>query len=142
MTMLKKLEAIYIGYEEAVAAVYRNAKPADGLFGWGEDPQKDPCHMDFYEAVGKWSEDLLAAQPDRETVFRVVKFLLETPEKYRESHCFWFMFAAQGFSRKLIPLLGKEQCAALLAYYDGAYPRRERLPVQKEIYKLLKRSAK
>lgn len=140
--MLKKLEAIYSGYEETVAAVYRKAKPTDGIFGWGEDPKKDPCHMAFYENVEKWAEDFLAAQPDREAVFRAVKFLLEAPEKYRQSPCFWFMYAAQGLSRELILLLGKEQCAALLAYYDKTYPKRDRMPVQKEVYRLLKKGAK
>ena len=140
--MLRKLEEIYVRYEEEVAAVYRKARPADGLFGWGEDPKKDPCHMRFYEAVEAWKTAFSAELPDQETVFRAVKFLLETPEKYRNNHCFWFMLAAQGFSRELIPHLNREQCAALLVFYDGAYPRRERLPVQKEVYKLLKKGAK
>ena len=140
--MLKKLEAIYIGYEEAVTAVYQKAKPGDGLFGWGEDPKKDPCHMAFYEAVERWTADFLSSQPDRDGAFRAVKYLLETPETCRERHCFWFMYAAQGFSRELIPLLGKEQCAELMAYYDGAYPKRDRMPVQKEVYRLLKKGAK
>ena len=49
---------------------------------------------------------------------------------------------AQGLARDMIGLLTKEQCGKLLAYYDDTYPRRERMPVQKEVYKKLKKGAK
>lgn len=139
---MEKLKAIYDGYTAELAKVYREAKPADGLFGWGEDPRKDPCHMRFYEGVEKWAETFLASGPENEAVFEAVRFLLETPDRHREQHCFWFMFAAQGLTREMIPQLRKDQCAALLAYYEETYPKRERMPVQKEVVKRLKKGAK
>ena len=140
--MVQKLKEIYDKYIEDVAKVYKDAKPMDGLFGWGDDPRKDPCHMRFYEDAEKWTAEFLASQPGNQDVFEAVRFLLETPDKYREKHCFWFMFAAQGLSRELIPLLGRDQCAQLLAFYDATYHRRERMPVQKEVCKKLKKGAK
>lgn len=141
MERIQRLKTIYADYVEAVAKVYQDAKPMDGLFGWGDDPRKDPCHMRFYEDAEKWTKEFLAAGPDQEACFEAARFLLQTPEAHREQHCFWFMFAAQGLTREMIPLLTAQQCAELRTFYDEAYPRRERMPVQKEVYKLLKKGA-
>ena len=140
--MLQQLKDIYDKYISDLAKAYKDAKPTDGLFGWGDDPRKDPCHMRFYEDAEKWAAAFLASRPSNPEVFEAVRFLLETPDKYREKHCFWFMFAAQGLARDMIPLLEKKQCAALLAYYEDTYPKRERMPVQKEVCKKLKKGAK
>lgn len=140
--MVQKLREIYDRYIADLAKAYKEAKPTDGLFGWGDDPRKDPCHMRFYEDAQLWAADFLASEPETEAVYEAVRFLLETPDKYREKHCYWFMFAAQGLTREMIPLLEKDRCAALLAYYEGTYPRRERMPVQKDVCKKLKKSAK
>jgi len=139
--MVEKLKDIYSRYTEAAAKVYSNAKPMDGVWGWGDDPRKDPCHMAFYEAAEEWTAEFLADGPGKEEAFTAVKFLLETPDAWRDSHCFWFLFAAQGFSRELIPLLDRAQCALLLEWYDKTYPKRERLPVQRDVYKALKKGA-
>lgn len=139
--MVQQLKEIYEKYVQAVAKVYKDAKPMDGLFGWGDDPRKDPCHMRFYEDAQQWLEDFAASGVDWDEVFEVVCFVLKTPEKYRESHCFWFMFAAHGLTKELIPRLDGQQCAQLRDFYDEAYPKRERMPVQKDVYKLLKKGA-
>ena len=139
---MERLKEIYGKYVQTVAKVYKDAKPMDGLFGWGDDPRKDPCHMRFYEDAEAWVTEFAASGPDREAAYAVVSFLLRTPQAYREKHCFWFMFAAQGLSRELIGLLDAGQCAELRTFYDEAYPKRERMPVQKEVYKLLKKGAK
>jgi len=139
---MEKLREIYSGYIQDVAKVYRDAKPMDGMFGWGDDPRKDPCHMRFYEGVQQWAADFLKKAPEQEEVFAAVRFILETPAKHREQSCFWFLYAAQGAARELIPLLNSAQCACLREFYDKAYPKRDRMPVQQEIYKLLKKGGK
>lgn len=139
---LEQLKEIYAIYVQDVAKVYKDAKPMDGLFGWGDDPRKDPCHMRFYEAVQRWVTAFQAEGPEQEAAFEAVRFVLEKPAAHREQSCFWFMYAAQGHIRELIPVLRPEQCAQLRAFYDEAYPKRDRLPVQKEVYKLLKKGAK
>ena len=49
-----------------------------------------------YEDAERWAETFLRSRPENGEVYEAVCFLLETPDKYREKHCFWFMFAAQG----------------------------------------------
>lgn len=139
--MVQQLKEIYTKYEQALAKVYKDAKPMDGLFGWGDDPRKDPCHMRFYEDAEQWVSSFQAAGPRQPDVYEAVRFIIETPAAHREQHCFWFMFAAQGLTKELIPLLDGSQCAQLRAFYDEAYPKRDRMPVQKDVYKLLKKGA-
>ena len=139
---METLREIYAQYTEAVAAVYKEARPGDGLFGWGDDPKKDPCHMRFYEDTERWVSAFAAARPEEAEVYEAVRFLLETPAEFRGKQCFWFMYAAQGLSRPLIPRLDRDHCARLRDFYDEAYPKRDRMPVQKDVYKLLKKGAK
>ena len=40
-------------YNEAVKKMTAKLRPGDGLLGFGRDPKRDPCHMEFYEAVGE-----------------------------------------------------------------------------------------
>ena len=139
---LEQLRVIYEKYIQDVEEVYRNAKPVDGLFGWGDDPRKDPCHMRFYEDAEQWTKQFLNAAPGETEVFEVVRFMLEIPAQYREKHCFWFLYAAQGLTREMIPLLQGVHCTGLRDFYDENYPRRDRMPVQKDVYRLLKKGAK
>ncbi len=138
---MELLEKRYETYVEDLKAVYAAAGPTDGLFGWGDDPRKDPCHMRFYEDVQQWVKDFQGKGPSQQEVFAAVRYILETPAKYREQHCFWFMYAAHGLVRSLIPQLSREQCALLRTLYDDQFPKRDRMPVQKEVYKLLKKGA-
>ena len=48
----------------------------------------------------------------------------------------------RGLCRKLIPALSSQHCALLRQLYDERYPRRDRMPVQKEVYRLLKKGSK
>ena len=64
--MVQQLKEIYEKYVQAVAKVYKDAKPMDGLFGWGDDPRKDPCHMRFYENAENWVKTFAAADPSEE----------------------------------------------------------------------------
>ena len=139
---LEHLKCIYEKYIEDVEKVYRNAKPTDGLFGMGEDPRNHPCHMRFYEDTEQWVNAFVAADPGENAVFGAARFLLETPAKYAQHHGFWFMYAAQGLTRIMIPLLEGVHCEQLRKFYDENYPRRDRMPVQKDVYRLLKRGAK
>lgn len=139
METVQQLEAIYDKYQQDLAKVYKDAKPMDGLFGWGDDPRKDPCHMRFYEAMEQWIGGFSAREP--EEVYPVVRYVLTFPAAHREKHCFWFTFAAQGLIRDLIPFMTAAQCREMREFYDEAYPKRERMPVQKDVYKLLKKHA-
>lgn len=138
---LMELKEIYRQYVLDYAQVRRKATPMDGLFGMGQDPRKDPCHMRFYEAVEQWVAAFAAERPEGEQAYLVVHWILAAPAEHTGKAVYWFMFAAHGLCRELIPLLSPAQCAELRMLYDENYPRRDRMPLQKEVYKLLRKGA-
>lgn len=138
---MEQLKACYARYQQEAEKVTREASPMAGLLGFGEDPRKDACHMRFYEEVEQWVKDFLAAGPDRETAYQAARWILGAAADHAGEPVYWFMYAAHGLCKELIPLLSARQCAALRDLYEANYPRRDRLPVQKEIFKLLRKGA-
>lgn len=47
--MHERLEEIFAGYREALAACAARQKPTDGLFGFGKALKDDACHERFDE---------------------------------------------------------------------------------------------
>lgn len=140
--MLENLQALYTNYAETVKEIRKKAKPFDGFLGFGNDPRKDPCHEAFYEAVAQWAEGFAAQQPQQEALLTAAFFLLEEPLRYREQECYWYMFAAHAHLKPLIPLLTRENARCVQARFEELYPKRERMPLQKELLKLLTKAGK
>lgn len=140
--MLTQLKTIYTDYHTAVLKVRKNARAFDGIFGLGKDPRKDACHEAFYEAVGAWVESFLAQAPQQELLMEAARYILETPAAHEGQECFWFMFAAHGHIKPMVGLLSKENCGALKLRLEELYKKRDRLPLQKELLKMLEKAAK
>ena len=140
-TAVNTLLACMENYNEAVKKMTAKLRPGDGLLGFGRDPKRDPCHMEFYEAVG-------------EAVGRMVQEGLN-PAEAEDTVRFWspcsggavfrpdpaMREAVQGHARTLVPLLEPETARELAAWYNKTYPRRRRLPVQNQLLKELERRA-
>ena len=47
-TAVNTLLACMEDYNEAVKKMTAKLRPGDGLLGFGRDPKRDPCHMEFY----------------------------------------------------------------------------------------------
>ena len=62
--MLEQLKERYRQYDEEATLVRKKASPADGLFGFGNDPKNHPCHELFYEDIGKWTKAFLETKPN------------------------------------------------------------------------------
>lgn len=139
---IQTLKEIYSRYEAEAAAVRAKASVFDGLFGMGDDPRKDPCHMRFYEGVEQWAKGFLAEGPEEPAAYEAVSWILSAPADHEGEAVYWFLYAAQGLCRDLIPTLSPEHCVQLRDFYDAHYPRRDRMPVQKEVYRLLKKGSK
>ena len=140
--MIEQLKARYEQYRQESEEVLRKASPTDGLFGFGEDPRKNPCHDRFYEDVARWVREFAESNPSSAHAEAAVDQILRAPSENRDTAVFWYMYAAQKHAAPLIPLMSADSCAKLRDWYDGAYPKIDRMPVQKEIYKLLRKGAK
>lgn len=137
--MLEQLKERYRQYDEEATLVRKKASPADGLFGFGNDPKNHPCHELFYEDIGKWTEAFLKTGPNARDALAAARFLIEAPKTCASRESYWMMYAAQGWCRELVNRLDADGCAELKALFDELYPKRDRMPVQQELYKALKK---
>ena len=140
--MLNELKKMYQDYNDKSLEVRRKAPIFAGWLGLGSDPRRHPCHEEFYDATIQWTEKFVASQPSQESVMEVATFMLETPNQFRDYDSYWFMFVAVGNIRPLVPLMAKEDCKALVKRFDELYKKHDRLPLQKETYKILAKAAK
>lgn len=139
--MVQKLKERYARYVETAEKVRQKAPAMAGMFGLGNDPRRHPCHEEFYEDVAVWAAEFRAGNPDQTAANEAVSWIVGAAANHRDKDVYWFMYAVHGHCRDLIPLLSPEDCAGLVRFYDENYPRRDRMPVQKEVYRLLKKRA-
>lgn len=138
---MQQLEERYQRYRDEADLVRKISSPADGLFGFGNDPKNHPCHEQFYDDVGAWMQTFLETRPGAAEAYAAARFILGAPVECAGKESYWMMYAAQGWCRKLVDCLDAPGCAALRDYFDDQYPKRDRMPVQQELYKALKRGA-
>lgn len=137
MKELEELKALYEEYFRNAEKARKRASLFGGVFGLGEDPRRHPCHEDFFETLGEWTEQLESVNPEPEIVREVVKWILEAPLEHGSKDTFWILYVAHGHIKSLIPLLNDQDRKAFAQWYDEKIPKRDRLPVQAEVYKLL-----
>ena len=139
---MEKLQQIYMDYYEKTAKVYKAASPVAGLFGMGDDPRRHHCHEAFYEAVGEWVEEFCKTRPDAAAAAAAVRHILTAASEHKGEAVYWYLYAAHGHTKPLIPMLTEEERKAIAQWYDSVYPKLDRMPVQMEIYKLLQKGEK
>ncbi len=140
-TYLERLERLLEDYLRDAEELEKNRKPTE-LFGLKFGPADDRRHARFSEDAAALVRELAAAKPDSAGARAFLEALWNAPRRHPEprSAC-WMLVAAQGLSQELIPLLSREDAAALAAAYERAWPRRARLPVQDGVLKALRRAA-
>lgn len=138
---MQELMAIYTQYEEEYTAVKKKAPPLSGFLGFGSDPKKDPCHERFFQSVEKWIKDFLDGEPDSEGAYEAVHWIVSAAAEHKGKPVYWFMYAAHGLCRELVPLLSADQCAEMKDLYDTHFHRRDRMPAHMELYKLFCKGA-
>lgn len=139
MELLEELQSLYTGYLLKTAQLERDRKPADGLLGMGSGPAADPCHDRFaqeLEALLHRMDSLPSSQ-----LFQALSFIYTAPFAHRDNpSAYWMLQAVHGLTVPLIPRLSPEDAQALRTQYQEDYPRRERLPAQKQVLAALKRN--
>ena len=142
-TAVNTLLACMENYNEAVKKMTAKLRPGDGLLGFGRDPKRDPCHMEFYEAVGEAVGRMVQAGLSPAQAEEAVRYLLTLYQEERYHSLTGPMReAVQGHARALVPLLEPSAARALALWYGKVYPRHRRLPVQNQLLKDLERRAK
>ncbi len=142
MDLIAKLQQLYEDYIAEADKVKKNASWFDGMFGMGNDPRKHACHDAFYHAAQAWTADFAAAAPGPEDALAAAGYILEAPHLNRQSESYMFLFVALGNIETLIPFLRAEDCRTLAERLNALYPRRDRLPLQQQVFKKLQKAGK
>ena len=133
---MEQLRQIYREYAERIVEVQKKELPLSGMFGTG-GVKDHPLHTYFYENVEKWVDTFATSEPAQAQVKAAVWWILSAANEHPGTLYYWFYLVAQNHAKKLIPLLPAGDREELARWYDQAYPVRDRLPAQKEIYTLL-----
>ena len=136
---MEQLKACYAAYIAAAQKAEKNKSAWNGAFGLGASTKDHPCHDDFFEAMEAWSEAFLKKQPTQAQAEEAVDFIFRTSEAHRGKLTYWYMYAAHGFTRPLIERVSPEFAKEMRVWYNDRYPRQDRMPVQREVFKLLKK---
>ena len=139
---MEQLKACYAAYLAAVEKAEKNKSTWNGAFGLGVSTKDHPCHDDFYEAMEAWCEAFLEKKPSQNEAEEAVRYIFEMSEAHRDKLPYWYMYAAHGFTRPIIPLVSAEFAGSMRVWYNERNPRQDRMPVQREVFKLLKKQEK
>ena len=136
---MEQLKECYQRYIAAAEKAEKNKTGWNGIMGIGASTKDHPCHDDFYEAMGQWCEGFLQKAPTQAEAEEAVTYIFEMSEQFRGKLPYWYMYAAHGFTRPLIPLVSPQVAGRMRIWYNDRNPRQERMPVQREVFKLLKK---
>lgn len=143
MSRLEKIQALYKDYLIFAERLEENRKPGDGIFGIGRKPADDSCHDRFAEDLKQQLADYAAEAPDPKEVREVLYYIYRAPKEHLQPlSIYWMLISVHGFTEDLIGLLDPADAGMLLELYNDLYPRWDRLPAQKRIYKALKSGRK
>lgn len=140
--MLTELQKLYDAYLREAENVRKNTPGMQGYMGMGNDPKQNPCHMAFYRNVEEWILRFLRSNPDSAQVYDAVFYILQAADSHRNTDAYWYYFAAQGLLKPLLPMLTAEDCRKLRCWYAEHYPKKERLPVHTDLFKILTKLSK
>jgi len=137
MTAAENLHQIYDEYEEKLQSL--KIPGIVELLNISADPQKDAYDREFAAGIAQWVERF---QPGgSEEIAQAVSWILEYPAAHRNGRSYWMTYAVQKETLPLIPRLSAGQAGTVHASFTAAYPKREWLPVQKQIDAALRAQA-
>ena len=130
-------------YFSAVERVMKNLKPGDGLFGLGNDPKRDPCHMVFYDALSELLSQVQSQPLREEELDALVTCILhlDAENAGQQDMVRLMLQAVQGLTLPLIPRISQSCAEELGKWYSRYYPRKDRMPNQSKVLRALDRRA-
>ena len=135
------LNQAFTEYRQELEEYARKSKPTDGLLGFGRSLKDDPCHDRFDERVKEAVDGIVAASPTPEAAKQTVGMLLRSDTQSWPLAAQWMLRAIERHILPLIPFLSPDASAAFQKEYAARYKPWDRLPVQQEVFKALKRQA-
>ena len=141
MSYAEQLQSILEQYRADIDHLEKTRKPTDGLLGFGKKPGDDACHELMDRQAAALLEQL-AQDPGTAEIPDVMRLVFTAgADASWPGYAHWALLAVQRHILPLIPRLAPAEAAELSRLYDGLCPKRERMPVQKQIAKALARGS-
>ncbi len=139
--LLTNLEQVFAEYRSELEECEKKSRPTDGLFGIGHSIGDDRCHTRFDERIAQAVREICAAEPSSEDAAAALAIFLgrEDIETWPIS-AQWMLRAAERHALPLIPFLSPEARERFSVSYASRYKPWDRLPVQKQVLKALRRN--
>lgn len=135
------LEQAFTLYRQDLDSFAKKSRPLDGVLGFGRSLKDDSCHDRFDERVKEAVDSISTASPTPEDAARTLRMLLRDDFSAWPLAAQWMLRAIERHCIPLIPFLTPEAAAVFQKEYAARYKPWDRLPVQQEIFKALKRQA-
>ena len=140
---VEDMRALRGRYIEKVSELERERKPGEGIFGMRGGPPDDPCHDRYAEELAALLTTFQKAQPCSRDARLVLEELFAAPPKSGVPRsAYWMLIAVQGLCPELIDCLDATDAGELGREFASVYKRWERMPVQDQIIKALKRKGR
>ena len=136
---MEQLKACYEKYIAEAEDVWKKRSAWDGAFGIGSSSKNHPCHTIFFEELEKWAENFANSNPAPQEAEAAMTYILEAAEPYKKQVPYWALYAAHGMARPLVAFVSPQYAAKTRIWYNQLYPRKDRLPVHQDLFKLLKK---
>ncbi len=137
MTATENLRQIYDEYEEKLHSL--NTPRVVELLNISADPRKDAYDREFSAGIAQWVERFEPGSS--EEIAEAIRWILEYPAAHRNGRSYWMTYAVQKEVLPLIPRLSAKDAETIHAAFTAAFPKREWLPVQKQIDAALRAKA-
>ncbi len=135
----ERYQGIIVHYIEELEKAEKNRKPGSGLFGFGQGPGDFPCHTEMDNRVAELAAEIAEGEAEPDEVAEIVKAVLQAEESRAWPEAArWAVMASQRHVLPLIARISAEDKKEMLAWYEKAYPKRRRMPLQKQILEKLK----
>lgn len=133
-TYQERFRTILERYREELQKVGKGRKRFSGIFGIGAGPGDDPCHTMMDQQVEKLTAEMAEGETTPDETAALVSDILKAEKTCEWTPASkWAVIAVQRHALPLIPKMNPEGRKELADWYVKAYPRRERLPIQKDI---------
>ena len=127
-------------YLSAVSEIQAKANPLSGLFGFGSSPKDHPCHEQFIHDLKSCVDASVAEKCGEEEIEAIIHDVINAQSLVKkDSMAYWTLLAGHGAIRSLIPLVSKDKAASIAREYETILRPRERMPLQEEILKELRK---
>ena len=139
---IARLHAIYESYLDKTVKLELTRKFGAGWFGLKGGVADDPCHDRFADDLRAFFSET-AETCDSAEARELMEYVVAAPEKADAPRAaYWMLIAVQGLTQPLLPRLAAEDARAVCERLEKLFPRSQRLPVQDELVRALRKQAK